>query len=283
MAGSVLRIQALGAATEVRADSERLIADLQGLFRYFDLEERPADETVTNGFYAQIGESLECYRLVRHNEQILRTHSYPHLLAHLEFEIHAELTRRAEGCFLIHAGAVALGECGFLFPGDRGTGKTTLVACLVKHGFEFFTDDTAVLDLHTGRIVPHPRPLNIKGKTQQLLQPLGTRLRIASYGNASEPYPARYAMPCPDSIAKRPRPVRFVIFPQRQPGACVRLEPLPRSEAVLGLMHHALNLPRLPKEEFALAARMARHLESYRIVFGDLERASEAIHGLPFR
>ncbi len=283
MAGSVLRIQALGTTTEVRADSERLIADLQGLFRYFDLDERPADETATNGFYVQIGDGPECFRLVRHEQRILQTHSYPHLLAHLEFEIHAELTRRAEGCFLIHAGAVALGEYGFLFPGDRGKGKTTLVACLVKNGFEFFSDDTAVLDLHGGRIFPHPRPLNIKGKTQELLQPLGTRLRIASYGNASEPYPARYAMPCPDSIAKRPRPVRFVIFLQRRPGVGARLEPLPRSEAVLGLMHHALNLPRLPKKEFALAARMARHLDPYRMVYGDLERASEEIHGLPFR
>ena len=61
----------------------------------------------------------------------------------------------------VHAGVVGWRGKAIVIAGKTFTGKTTLIAELVKLGAEYYSDEYAVLDL-SGRVRPFPRPLSIR-------------------------------------------------------------------------------------------------------------------------
>jgi hypothetical protein len=63
----------------------------------------------------------------------------------------------------VHAGVVGWRGRAILVPGRSRSGKTTLVAELVKAGAEYYSDEFAVLDRH-GLVHPFPKPLSVRGE-----------------------------------------------------------------------------------------------------------------------
>ena len=64
----------------------------------------------------------------------------------------------------VHAGVVGWKDKAIVIPGRTFTGKTTLVAELVRAGATYYSDEYAVLDAR-GRVHPFPRPLQIRDGT----------------------------------------------------------------------------------------------------------------------
>ncbi|MBM3148934.1 MAG: hypothetical protein FJZ94_04110 [Chloroflexi bacterium] len=67
----------------------------------------------------------------------------PWVLETLLYPVFELLKKR--GLYLVHAGAVSLGNRGLLLPGRARSGKTTFVLHLVREGFEFLSDDRCFL------------------------------------------------------------------------------------------------------------------------------------------
>jgi hypothetical protein len=61
----------------------------------------------------------------------------------------------------IHAGVVGWGDRAIVIPGRSFSGKTTLVAELVRAGATYYSDEFAVVD-RNGRVQPYPQPLQIR-------------------------------------------------------------------------------------------------------------------------
>ncbi len=70
----------------------------------------------------------------------------------------AEAARRR---VFVHAGVVGWQGRAIVIPGRSFTGKTTLVAELVRHGATYYSDEYAVLD-ERGLVHPYSRPLSIR-------------------------------------------------------------------------------------------------------------------------
>jgi len=67
----------------------------------------------------------------------------------------------------MHAGVVGWGEQAIVLPGRSMSGKTTMVADLVRAGATYYSDDFALIDSQ-GRVYPYPRPLQIRdGRTHR--------------------------------------------------------------------------------------------------------------------
>ena len=89
----------------------------------------------------------------------------------------AEMARRR---VFVHAGAVEWQGKGIVIPGRSFSGKTSLVAELVRAGATYYSDEYAVLDRH-GRVHPYPTPLAIRQpgshrQTNTSAQELGGRV-----------------------------------------------------------------------------------------------------------
>ena len=63
----------------------------------------------------------------------------------------------------MHAGVVGWNGRALLLPGRTLSGKTTLVAELLRAGATYYSDELAVLDAR-GRVHPFPKPLAIREK-----------------------------------------------------------------------------------------------------------------------
>jgi len=88
----------------------------------------------------------------------------------------------------IHAGVVACGAHAILIPGRSMSGKTTLVAELLRAGATYYSDEYAVLDAQ-GRVHPFAKPLSIRtvdGAPQRLVP-------AADFGSRSGAEPLRVA------------------------------------------------------------------------------------------
>src|SRR5215831_2410197 len=93
--------------------------------------------------------------------RFVRTRRFADLLD--QFESHLQLTvaEYAPRHIFVHAGVVAWNGNAILIPGPSFSGKSTLVAELLRAGATYYSDEYAVID-DQGKVLPYPRDLRIR-------------------------------------------------------------------------------------------------------------------------
>jgi hypothetical protein len=109
-----------------------------------------------------------------------------------------DLADRCRENVFIHAGVVGWGGQAIVIPGRSFSGKTTLVANLVRAGATYYSDEFAVVSPH-GRVCPYPQHLQIRDSTLRQ-----TRCPVESLGGVA---------------GETPLPIGLVIFSRYQKGA----------------------------------------------------------------
>lgn len=80
----------------------------------------------------------------------------------LESKIRLTVAEFAKEHAFIHAGAIGYKGKAILLPGRSFAGKTTLVAEFCKNGFDYYSDEYAVID-KDGLVHPYPKMLSMRG------------------------------------------------------------------------------------------------------------------------
>lgn len=133
----------------------------------------------------------------------------------------------------LHAGVVARAGRALVLPGPSGHGKSTLVAALLRAGWDYVSDESLCLRWDDGALVAYPRPLGLSAWAADHLAVTGTCGDDERFVTAGE-LGAR-AEPTPLEVSD-------VVLTQRGDGT-PHLEPAHRSaalEALLrrGFTHH---------------------------------------------
>jgi hypothetical protein len=79
----------------------------------------------------------------------------------LDAALRSVIAQNAPEHVFVHAGVVAREGRAIVLPGATWSGKTTLVAALVRAGATYFSDEFAVLDSE-GFVHPYPKPLSLR-------------------------------------------------------------------------------------------------------------------------
>lgn len=191
------------------------------------------------------------------------------VLGRLIFEINQQAIRCTKSSILIHAGAVAWQGKGVLLPAKMESGKTTLVAGLIQAGFDYLTDEAAVLDPKTGRLHPYPKPLSVEHASVELLPGLRQKL----LPEFAWPNYIQYQVPPidlrPGSVG-RTCSITHVVLPQYRPGAPTILSSISRAAALFGLAENTFNLQRFGARGLQVLADLLRNAECYRLSMNDL-------------
>lgn len=140
-------------------------------------------------------------------------------------------------CLVLHAAAVARDGLAVVLPATANSGKSTLATALVAAGFDYLSDEAAAIDLDTGEVLAHPKPITLDPGTQALFPGLDPS-RLA--GKSTKWYVAPDAIR-PDCVVERAR-LAHLVFPTYQPGADNRLVPIDTIDAVVEVIGHAFNL-----------------------------------------
>jgi hypothetical protein len=144
------------------------------------------------------------------------------------FESHAKLYVAAASYrrVFVHAGAVGWDGRAIIFPGYSFSGKSTLVAELLRAGATYYSDEYAVLDRH-GRVHPYSTPLAIRDP-DTLRQ---TKRPVESFGGRA---------------GTKPLPVGLVVVSRYKPGARWRPRRLSPGRGVLALFSHTVSARHRP-------------------------------------
>ncbi len=163
--GSQISFQSFGVKIGVRSDSNILLSEIRN--------ELP--KINPNGF--EIIEDLEAehlyeiksrsdknFKVKKNGEFLVSWSEYEigSLLSFLQSQIRLTIAEFAESRTFLHAGAVAWKGRAIIIPARSFSGKSTLVAELVKKGALYYSDDFAVLD-REGSVHPFHRQLSMRG------------------------------------------------------------------------------------------------------------------------
>jgi hypothetical protein len=190
-----------------------------------------------------------------------------------------EVSRGAvEACsdvLAFHAGVVSRDGKALLLPAPSASGKTTLVAGLVRAGCSYLSDELAQIDPSTGEVLPFPRALAMGPRSIELFDGLAGRLPAELEEPSS---PKRYVRPDDlraDSLSDGPAPVRAIAFPTYAADSLTKLEPISRGQAVISLIANSFNFVHVGASALELLASVVSGAVVYRLPFSDLAEAVE--------
>ena len=94
---------------------------------------------------------------------VTRTHDLAEALQNLESLVHFQVALSARSKLFVHAGVVGWRGRALVIPGRSRSGKSALVAELVRAGATYYSDEYAIFD-SLGRVHPYPKALSLRGE-----------------------------------------------------------------------------------------------------------------------
>jgi hypothetical protein len=173
----------------------------------------------------------------------------------LESDLHFQIAQHARTGLFVHAGVVGWNDQAIIIPGRSRTGKSSLVAALVRAGATYYSDEYAVLD-RTGRVHPYPKPLSLRNGGD------GVKTPVEALGG------------CAGSVAL---PVGLIVSTYYRPGARWRPRVITAAQAVMALVDNtvlAIERPQLMLETMTRAASGALALKGPR---GEADRVAASL------
>jgi hypothetical protein len=169
--------------------------------------------------------------------RLLRSLDLDEVFDVFESSVHFQIAEAARRRLFVHAGVVGWQGRAILMPGRSHSGKSTLVAALVRSGATYYSDEYAVLDAK-GRVHPYPRPLSLRDREAGK----ATRYRAEALGG---------------TVGYRPLPVGLVVVCQYKPDAAWRPRRLSAGRGVLALLANTVSARRQPANALAMLQRVA--------------------------
>lgn len=219
----------VGLRTNDPAVVERVLEYLPPGWSY-DTTKRP---TVSRLYSLMVGtagpaqEQKPIHILFQDTDIIALSDDLTQVLEGLESDLQLYVAEEAPRRVFVHAGVVAVKGKAILFPGRTLSGKSTLVAELVRAGATYYSDEYAVLDAQ-GRVHPYARPIALR----EVPTSKSEKITVESLGG---------------KVGRVPVPVALVIMSDYRAGARWRPRQLSPGEGMLALLSNAVSARRQPQ------------------------------------
>ena len=254
-------ITAYGVRLGVRANN----ADVLGEFlESIPFKWKPAGTHFVDRMYSILGGGAGPQGKVRrfnlayaNSTRLIRTMDMDSVFNEIGLDLKFHFAESARRRIFVHAGVAAWKGRAIVLPGRCFTGKTTLVAELVRAGATYYSDEYAVFDAR-GRVHPFPMPLDMRDETGLHRK----RLSVEEMGGES---------------GVKPLPVGMIVVSEYKAGARWRPRLLSKGEATLALMEHTAVARRRPKAAFATLIEAVSHAPTFKGVRGEADEMAASL------
>ncbi len=191
------------------------------------------------------------------HERLARSLKLTDVLGTFESNLRLFVAEFAKNHVFVHAGVVGWKGKAIVIPGRSFSGKSTLVAELVRAGATYYSDEYAVFDSR-GRVHPFFKPLELRdeGDYRQ------SKVTVAELGGQS---------------GSKPLQVGLVMMTQYKNGAHWRPRRLSPGKGVLELLFNTVSARRNPARALATLQRVANHADVLKGVRGDVTEVVPAM------
>jgi len=189
--------------------------------------------------------------------RLIRTLKDDELFDTLESMLRLRVAEFAKRRVFVHAGVVGWKGQAILIPGSSHSGKTTLVAELIKAGATYYSDEYAVLDKN-GLTHPYPKTLSIRenGNGKQ------TEYGVEKFGAKA---------------GKKPLPIALVVVTDYKRNGFWRPRVLTKGRGTLEMFQHTVSARRQPKFALSTLNQVASHAVVLKSKRGEAKQTAEAI------
>lgn len=178
----------------------------------------------------------------------------------------------------LHAASVEKNGKVIIMPAVAESGKTTLTATLLHHGFKLFSDESTSLD-HNGYVHPLPFCMNIKEGSWHVLSEAYPHLSTRDTHSRFDGQGIRFLSPV--NMHKGRQKASHIIFPKYTPGAETSFTPISAREALYKINEASYQVQHdMDKNKFELILKNLISLPKYSLVYSNLDEAINVIDGL---
>ncbi|HQP88309.1 MAG TPA: hypothetical protein PLL76_18830 [Thermoanaerobaculia bacterium] len=256
--------RAYGLLIGVRASRADVLADLRSCLPF---GAEITDEVEVDYLYSIIvggpderGRVRKFHVIYADAVQLGRNTSWDGLLEAFATDLELFVAEHARGRVFVHAGVVGWQGGAIVLPGRTLSGKSTLVAELVRAGATYFSDEFAILD-EEGLVHPFQRPLMLRSRTDP-----GAAKRtpedLSAYSSAEA------------------TPVDCVLLTRFRPGARFRPRPISPGAACLEILKHTLSARTQPELVLPVLSAVTERAHVYRSPRGEAAEVVPAVLAL---
>ena len=191
-----------------------------------------------------------------HN-RIARSTELDTIFERLESDLRITVAEFARHRIFVHAGVVGWNGKAIVVPGRSYSGKSTLIAELVRAGATYYSDEYAVID-QRGRVHPFRKPLEMReeGAFKQ------SKIRVEEIGGR---------------FGEKPLPVGLVLISQFKSGGKWKPRALTPGEGVLALLSHTVSARRNPERALATLQHAVSQARILRGTRGEAKQLVEKV------
>ena len=180
---------------------------------------------------------------------------------------------RTRSCGVLHAAGLVWNGCGFLFPAERASGKSTLCLHLNRLGADYMGDDLVFIEYDERRVHAFPKAITLKQGSFCLFP------EVPTY---SDPVrgPVRYVLPQPfDRLWYPFETIRCLVFPTYDQRGRTTLQAIRPEVAALGLVQQVFGGQERDERSLSLVSALAC-LPAYLMTYSNLDQAVDFLEGL---
>ena len=179
----------------------------------------------------------------------------------------------------LHAGGVQARGVGIVFPAKSGSGKSTLTAGLVRAGHAYLSDEAIALDWDTHVIEPYPKPISLDPGAYPMFTDWSPDF---ADGNRAETAPQWHvaAGAIRHAAVGQQCEVGYIVFPEYQPDAGTRLEPISKGRALLEMCKNTFRFNQQGRRALDHLGEVVRTANCYRLPMDNLDDAMQLVSAL---
>lgn len=183
---------------------------------------------------------------------------------------------------ILHAAVVERDGQAAILPAPPGSGKSTLCAALVCHGWRLLSDEMAIIDLQSGELIPLPRPVSLKNESISIMRDFAKSHFISAPTFDTNKGTVAH-MRAPDrsvvDSTVRARPT-WIVLPNYQHGSSPQLEKLPPARAFMTAVENSFNYSVLGLPAYQRLLSLVNRVQCFRFTYSRLGDAIESFQSL---
>jgi HprK-related kinase A len=181
---------------------------------------------------------------------------------------------------LLHAATVERDGKAIILTGESGSGKSTMSAVLMAQGWRLLGDEFALIDPATGMAHPFPRPISLKNKASDVLEPMVKQDRFGDWLRDTPKGDIRHLIPDLNSLAKMDEQARpaLILFPAFGREAADR--PVGAGEVFVRLTQASTNYTSLGETGFRALTHLVGSVPAHAIDYPDTKTGVDLVERL---
>ncbi|MCG8611566.1 MAG: HprK-related kinase A [Pseudomonadales bacterium] len=185
------------------------------------------------------------------------------------------IANHAHQYLLFHAAGLAKNDTFVLLPAPPGSGKSTLTAALMLHGWQLYSDELVMIDLKNNQVHGLSRPINLKNNSIDLItntfsnSVMSSKFHDTAKGTVALLKPTGYSVQ--NVLTKRP--VTHILFPKFERDSHLQSKTLSKTDAFMDLIANSFNYLVLGNAGFQCATQLVDSAECLTMKYSNFSDA----------